>query len=105
MPSMEIQISTEAHSALKLRAVREAKQMKRLVAEIVEGTLLPSSASSTEVPAASTDRAADALPKDTGRVSGPFTCMRCTQDTDNDDDICDDCRAESRPPTPPGDHE
>lgn len=26
--------------------------------------------------------------------TGPFTCMYCTQGTDNDDDICDDCRSE-----------
>jgi len=31
---------------------------------------------------------------------GPFTCMYCTQGTDRDDDICDECR-EYVTPTPP----
>ena len=41
MPHMEIQISAEAHTELKRQATLQAKQMKRLVAEIVERALLP----------------------------------------------------------------
>lgn len=28
--------------------------------------------------------------------AGPYTCIRCTRGTDNDDDLCDFCREESR---------
>jgi uncharacterized protein YyaL (SSP411 family) len=41
MPHLEIQISAEAHTELKRQATLQAKQMKRLVAEIVERALLP----------------------------------------------------------------
>ena len=41
MPHMEIHISTEAHDELKRQAALQAKQMKRLLAEIVERALLP----------------------------------------------------------------
>lgn len=41
MPSMEIQISTEAHVALKERAKREGINMRNIVRNIVEAAVCP----------------------------------------------------------------